>query len=95
MYTQKRMLGSYGDTAAQTFAYDAVWTLALALNKTDEQIKSNASITKCKNLQGYTNITLDQFRYNNAQLSCLLKNNLQDTNFSGVSVSEFLTFELL
>ena len=86
LYNQKRILGSYSDTVVHTFAYDAVWALALALNKTAEQLKSNTSVPGCNNTQQYTNITLDQFRYNSSQLSCFLKSNLQATNFSGASV---------
>ena len=86
LYNEKRALNNYGNPVAQTFAYDAVWALALALNKTAEQIKSNTSIPKCQNLQGYANISLDHFQYNNAKLSCYLNSNLQETNFNGVSV---------
>ena len=81
------MFGNYSDTAAHTFAYDAIWALALALNKTEGQMKSNISIPDCQGLQGYTNISLDQFQYSNAKMSCYLKTNLQATNFTGVTVS--------
>ena len=94
MYEQKRTQGSYTYTFAHTFAYDAVWALALALNRTDEQLKSNTSIPQCKDLPGYTNITLDLFKYNNAKVACILKSNLDATNFVGVSVCALLIFNL-
>ena len=94
MYNQKRTLGNYTNTFAHTFAYDAVWALALALNRTDELLKSNTSIPECQDLPGYTNITLDLFKYNNAKLACILKSNLNVTNFVGVSVRVLLYFNL-
>ena len=86
LYNEKRKLKNYGDPAAHTFAYDAVWAMALALNKTAQQINSNTLIKKCQNLPGNVNISLDQFQYNNSKLSCYLNSNLQETNFNGVSV---------
>ena len=94
MYNQKRTQGSYTTTYAHTFAYDAVWALALALNRTDEQLKSNTSIPECQDLPGYTNITLDLFKYNNAKVACILKSNLNAINFVGVSVRALLYFNL-
>ena len=94
MYNQKRTLSNYTTTYAHTFAYDAVWALALALNRTDEQLKSNTSIPECQDLPGYTNITLDLLKYNNAKVACILKSNLNATNFVGVSVRALLYFNL-
>ena len=94
MYNQNRTQGSYTTTYAHTFAYDAVWALALALNRTDEQLKSNTSIPECQNFPGYANITLDLFKYNNAKVACILKSNLNATNFVGVSVRALLYFNL-
>ena len=87
LYNQRQKLENYSDTVVQAFAYDAIWALALALNKTEEQIKTNISIPDCQGLNGYINITLDQFQYSNAKMSCYLKANLQATNFTGVTVS--------
>ena len=87
LYNQRQKLENYSDTAVQAFAYDAIWALALALNKTEEQIKTNISIPDCQDRNGYINITLDQFQYSNAKMSCYLKANLQATNFTGVTVS--------
>ena len=87
LYNQRQKNEKYSDTVVQAFAYDAIWALALALNKTEEQMKSNTSIPDCQGLNGYINITLDQFQYSNAKMSCYLKANLQATNFTGVTVS--------
>ena len=94
MYNQKQTLGNYTNNFVHTFAYDAVWALALALNRTDEQLKSNTSIPGCQDIPGYTNITLDLFKYNNAKVACILKSNLNATNFVGVSVRALLYFNL-
>ncbi|KAL5493728.1 hypothetical protein EMCRGX_G014948 [Ephydatia muelleri] len=85
LYNQRQKLENYSDTVVHAFAYDAIWALALALNKTEEQIKTNISIPDCQGLNGYINITLDQFQYSNAKMSCYLKANLQATNFTGVT----------
>ena len=55
---------------------------------------SNTSIPGCQDLPGYTNITLDLFKYNNAKVACILKSNLNATSFVGVSVRAllYLTF---
>ena len=59
------------------FAYDAVWTIAYALNQTEQEL----------DLQG-TNLTLDGFDYFEANnLSNIIARHLSKTNFSGVSVS--------
>ena len=59
------------------FAYDAVWTIAYALNKTEQELSH----------KGY-NLTLNNFDYfevNN--LSSIISRYLAETNFAGVSVS--------
>ena len=65
-------------------AYDAIWAIALALNKTAAQLNTNG--TGCEYLNGALNVTLDKFTYDNARLACVLKNNLASTNFVGASV---------
>lgn len=59
------------------FAYDAVWTIAYALNKTEQELVQQGS-----------NLTLDSFDYfeiNN--LSNIIARHLAETDFAGVSVS--------
>lgn len=59
------------------FAYDAVWTIAYALNKTEQELSH----------KGY-NLTLDNFDYFEANnLSSIISRHLVETNFAGVSVS--------
>lgn len=59
------------------FAYDAVWTIAYALNKTEQELVQQGS-----------NLTLNSFDYfeiNN--LSNIIARHLAETDFAGVSVS--------
>ncbi|KAL5491446.1 hypothetical protein EMCRGX_G016732 [Ephydatia muelleri] len=66
-------------------AYDAVWTLAFALNSTMTMVTSNSiSGTGCENMPGSL-VTLDQFNYTNQMMGCLIQWNIQRTNFSGVT----------
>ena len=37
LYNQRQKNEKYSDTVVPAFAYDAIWALALALNKTEEQ----------------------------------------------------------
>ena len=91
LYSEKRKDEGYSDTIVHTLAFDAVWALAIALNRTasqlDEMDYRNSDILECSKLQGSLNVSLDQFEYSNAQLACLLKKNMQRTLFDGVSVS--------
>lgn len=58
------------------FAYDAVWTIAYALNKTEKELVQH----------GY-NLTLDSFDYFEANnLSNVIARHLVETDFAGVSV---------
>ncbi|EDV28740.1 uncharacterized protein TRIADDRAFT_51953 [Trichoplax adhaerens] len=52
--------------------YDAVWAIALALNRSQEQFKS-------------MNRTLDQFHYNNAEMGRIIANQLDQVKFEGIS----------
>ena len=91
IYIKKKKDEGYSDTIVHTLAFDAVWALAIALNRTasqlDEMDYRNSDLLECSKLQGSLNVSLDQFEYSNAQLACLLKKNMQRTLFDGVSVS--------
>ena len=66
--------------------YDSVWALALALNRTMTMVESlNISGTGCESMNGSL-VPLHQFDYTNAMMGCLIKWNLQQTDFFGVSV---------
>ena len=77
------------DVAYGGVAYDAIWILALALNKTLSMVEEGSSSvigTGCENATGWL-APLEEFSYDNEKMGCLIQWNLQRTNFSGVSVS--------
>ena len=69
-------------------AYDAVWALALGLNRTQEMLLSNYNVSEigCGGQEGGL-VPLEQFNYSNGVMGCVMRWNLEQTNFSGVSVS--------
>ena len=68
--------------------YDVIWVLALALNNTMTMINSgDISETNCGNIPGSL-VPLEQFNYSNEKIGCLIQWNLQQTNFTGVTVSD-------
>ena len=75
-------------------AYDAVWTLALALNSSkamfvwprDAIINETGCQDDGTDLEGFE---LDDFTYNYTFVGCIIRWNLAQTNFTGVSVSVF------
>ena len=70
-------------------AYDAIWVLARALNHTMAMVKSgNINGTHCENATGSL-VPLEQFNYSNEKMGCLLQWNIQQSNFSGVSVRKY------
>ena len=91
----RRRLENFTYTYVASFVYDAVWNLALALNKTASMLRWSKSTiintTNCeddgKDLEG---LYLDDFTYNHTFIGCVIKWNIAQTNFSGVSVSPLL-----
>ena len=76
--------------------YDALWLFALALNNTDAMVKSGSDIseTGCEGVSGSL-VPLEEFRYTNGRMGCLIQWNIQQTNFFGLTVSgEILVFVL-
>lgn len=68
-------------------AYDVIWVLAIALNKTLTAVESeDINGTGCEGTQGSL-VPLQNFTYRNEKMACLIQWSLQQTNFSGVSVS--------
>ena len=69
--------------------YDVMWTLAIALNKTLAAIDNGGNIsgTGCEEVPGSL-VPLENFTYSNEKMGCLIQWNLQQTNFSGVSVGD-------
>ena len=73
------------DTGARL--YDVMWVLAIALNKTMMAVESgDINGTGCEDVPGSL-VPLEEFSYANEKMGCVIQWNLQQTDFSGVSVS--------
>ena len=84
--------GLYNYSFIAPLTYDAVWTLAFALNSTMEMVNTgDISETGCDQqiLSGEL-VPLEHFNYSNSLMGCVMHWNIQQTNFSGVSVSLFI-----
>ena len=81
----KTALNVYEATTANAIAFDAVWALAEALNKTEEMRLDNETVANCTDFDGDL-VPLDQFNYSNGLMGCVLKYTLHQTDFLGVSV---------
>ena len=73
-------------------AFDAVWTLALVLNYTEEMRWQNQSKEQVMHENCSSDLTgdlvpLNEFNYSNAYMGCVMKHNFYKVNFTGVSVS--------
>ena len=89
MYEQKAREEKYtilpGEAA---LGFDAVWALAIALNKTAVMVQSgNVSETGCEGNTDGDLVPLEQFNYSNGLMGCVIQWNLQNTDFQGTSVS--------
>ena len=74
-------------------AYDAMWALAFALNRTAAMIDSgDINETGCGGKFDGALVSLHLFNYSNALLGCVIKWSLLQTNFIGVSVSRDLIY---
>ena len=74
--------------------FDALWILALALNNTMNMVNTNdISNTDCDNVSGSLE-NLENFNYKNRKMGCVIRWNLNNTSFSGVSVC-FLLFSAI
>ena len=69
-----------------SLTYDAVWTLAMALHNVDIMSTQSVRLEACVNVHNASG-NLRDFDYSNSYLGCLIKQQLQHTNFVGVSVS--------
>ena len=54
----------------------------------DCMVEELAHYTNCEGMDGGL-VPLDEFNYSNAFMGCVIRYNLQQTNFVGVSVSQF------
>ena len=91
-YTKRIRNTEFKWNSLHAIAFDAVWTLALVLNYTEEmrllnQSKEQAIHQNCSSdLTGYM-VPLNDFNYSNAFMGCIMKHNFYKTNFTGVSVN--------
>ena len=67
--------------------YDVLWVLALALNNTNAMIDGgDINGTGCEGVPGSL-VPLEDFNYTNKRIGCLIQWNIQQTDFSGLTVS--------
>ena len=86
-YSRRTSEGGFQVVDAGVRLYDVLWVLARALNNTVNMVKSgDISETGCSNATGSL-VPLEEFNYTNVKMGCLIHWNLQQTNFSGGSVS--------
>ena len=88
MYIERAALTGYSPNIAITGAFDAVWSLGVALNITEGMRLGNETTDNCNasELAGEL-VPLDEFDYTNTLMGCVVRNNLQSLSFSGVTVS--------
>ena len=99
-YVDKLNQNNYRNTSLPlaSLAYDALWALAFALNSTN-QMFHEMTREKILNTTGcaggeekggvhmtWEMLALENFTYDNKLMGCVIRWNLQRTNFSGVSV---------
>ena len=86
-YARRVREGNYQLIDAGVRLYDVMWVLATALNRTMMAVESgDISGSGCEEVPGAL-VPLEQFQYSNEKMGCLIQWNLQQTDFSGVSVS--------
>jgi gamma-aminobutyric acid type B receptor len=88
-YSRRLMHSSHSDSSntflfSASLTYDAVWTLAMALHNVDIMSTQSVRPEACVNVQNASG-NLRDFDYSNSYLGCLIKQQLQHTNFVGVS----------
>ena len=88
--TPEARANNYTFVFLATVAYDALWTFARALNRTSEMVQSSTkqgvvNRTGC-NVPGEL-VSLENFTYSNQFMGCIIRWNLERTDFVGISVS--------
>ena len=89
MYNERLNETEYTANTVYAIAFDTMWTVAQVLNYTEDMRLQNLSKTEfedCANLEGEL-VPLNEFTYSNAFMGCVMKNNYNKVNFTGVSVS--------
>lgn len=88
MYEQRAINEDYLQTVKSALGFDAVWALAIALNKTTSMVQSgDINETGCEGRVRGELVPLELFNYTNALMGCVIQWNLQNTDFQGTSVS--------
>ena len=79
--TEHKLATVYG------LAFDAMWTIAQVLNYTERMRlnQTNQTFESCRDLPGEL-VPLNEFKYSNAYMGCVIKHNFYNVNFTGVSV---------
>ena len=86
-YERRGMEGGYNTISHGLRLYDGLWALAFALNRTMTMVNSeDINETRCQNASGSL-VPLHKFTYSNGLMGCLIKWSLEQTNFSGLTVS--------
>ena len=86
-YSTRAMAENFTVIDAGFAIYDVLWILALALNNTISMVNnSDVGQTNCESVPGSL-VSLENFDHTNKRMGCVIRWNLNNTNFSGVSVS--------
>ena len=86
-YSLRATTSSFSVIEAGFFVYDVLWVLAKGLNSTMAMIESgDIGHTGCEQIPGSL-VNLEDFNHTNVKMGCLIRWNLENTNFLGVSVS--------
>ena len=92
-YTARASRDNFNIIDAGFVIHDALWILALALNNTMTMVSSgDIGRTNCSTVPGSL-VNFENFTHTNSRMRCVIQWNLNNTNFSGVSVC--LTYSLL
>ena len=75
----------YSPLSLAGVAYDAVWAMALGLDKASERVRLGND-SGCEHLQGDL-LPLEQFNYSNAKMGCVFEQSFAETSFPGITVS--------
>ena len=89
-YEERAKRGKYSIINQAYKLYDVLWVLALALNNTNSMVNSgDINGTGCEGVPGSL-VPLEEFKYSNSRMGCLIQWNIQQTNFSGLTVSYYI-----
>ena len=70
---------------AAGLAFDAMWAIGVGLHNATERVKINDT-SGCDHLPGEL-VPLEDFRYRNQRMGCVLQRSIAEVNFAGITVS--------